>query len=826
MKNYWIDEYNSASKQFVNRTEIRNIIMTECNHNMQKHNYFKVISIYGIGGIGKTKLLDKIKQSIFESEYKRKVISISFEIDKNHQSLENLIKIRKALKKRCCLFDFALLLYWDRNRCERLNSDFMNALKKNFITDFIDVLVDIADIPLSLSEISLPQISIPSINDIFDFINLIIVKFPDGHYKRIIKEISSSSDIEILDNMPLYLGIDIMQQMKDDIPTVFIFDSYQQSQPYSESQEWLLKLIGTIHKGLFIITSREELLWQDDENDIFVYKLNAFPEDAARELLECYIPKEKNDLIETIIESTECVPIYVDLAIKVYQKELTSHSDPHYIIDKSLFQDRNLLVKQFINHMPKHWQDLLIDLSVVKIFNEDIFDYIIKDQNLPCPLTDYYSIVNISLIDYQETSGELIKLHDVFCMNGSKILPVNVKLKIFRSYLTYLSYRLVRYDSYLSIKAMVTLFLNVLSIEKNLSKEIDLDVADWEKTLDMFFQLYDMKAQFIPPLPQEENSDNYNDILYLVSSINHKCISTHESVKLFESVKNPDIFGVHKKSYLLLWNYAVSLLGKYDDWYNLLSQIINNLDSNDQGRWYDTRTKLYLADYWIMTGSFKKAYQMLLTMKNYLLENYMSEEDALLVYRYIGHMFRFNFNCKAAAKSYLEIYKKFKDSISVDVYINTNLCETYCYFKPEFFDEKFEDILFKAQQLKHIKNIGKLYYSRAIARIIKKDFNGAQEDITKSIEINRNDGYQSGKLFAYMAQAYLEYSIYANIQPKTYQTIMDLIEQNNVYSYFQLPIFIMQGMEVKAEELRNNYEWLDFDSTVQAYNQFFKQLQS
>ena len=77
-----------------------------------------------------------------------------------------------------------------------------------------------------------------------------------------------------------------------------------------------------------------------------------------------------------------------------------------------------------------------------------------------------------------------------------------------------------------------------------------------------------------------------------------------------------------------------------------------------------------------------------------------------------------------------------------------------------------------------------------------------------------------------MAQAYLEYSIYANIQPKTYQTIMNLIEQNNVYSYFQLPIFIMQGMEVNAEELRNNYEWLDFDSTVQAYNQFFKLIQS
>lgn len=822
MKNYLVDEYSSDVKQFVDRTEIRNIIMTECNHNIQKDNYFKVISIYGIGGIGKTKLLNKIKQSIYEGEHKRKVISISFEIDKNHQSLENLIKIRKALKKRCCLFDFALLLYWDRNRCERLNTDFLNALKKNYITDFIDVLINIANIPLSLSDIPILQTGIPSINVIFDFINLIIDKIPNGHFKRIINEISSSSDIELSDNMPLYLGIDILHQMEDNIPTVFIFDSYKQSQPYSESQEWLLKLIGTIHKGLFIITSREELLWQDDENDIFVYKLNAFPENAARELLESYIPKDKNDLIETIIESTECVPIYVDLAIKVYQNELKSHSNPHYIIDKSLFHDRSLLVKQFINHMPNHWQDLLIDLSVVKIFNEDIFDYIIKDQNLPCPLTDYYSIVNISLIDYQENSGELIKLHDVFCMNGSKILPVNVKLKIFRSYLTYLSYRIVRYDSSLSIKGMVTLFLNVLSIESNLSKEIDLDVTDWEKTLDMFFQLYDMKAQFIPPLPQEGNSNNYNDILYLVSSINHKCISTHESVKLFKSIKNPSIFGTHKKSYLLLCNYAVSLLGKYNDWYKLLFQILDGLSSKDHGRWYDTRTRLYLADYWIMTGSFKKAYQILLTMKNYMLENYMSEEDALLIYRYIGHIFRFNFNCETAAKAYLEIYNKFKDSISVDVYINTNLCETYCYYKPDFFEKKFEDILFKAQQLKHIKNIGKLYYSRAITRIIKKDFNGAKEDIKRSIEINHNDGYQSGELFAYMAQAYLEYSRYANIQPRTYKIIISLIKQNNVYSYFRLPLYIMKEMKEKVEELRDSYEWLDFDSTVKAYNQFFE----
>lgn len=192
----------------------------------------------------------------------------------------------------------------------------------------------------------------------------------------------------------------------------------------------------------------------------------------------------------------------------------------------------------------------------------------------------------------------------------------------------------------------------------------------------------------------------------------------------------------------------------------------------------------------------------------------------------MGHLYRFNFFCEEAANKYKDIFKKMPDTLSLNVYIKTNLCETYCYFSPDFFNENFEEILALAQQLKHIKNIGKLYYSRAIARVVTGDFLEAQCDIDKSLQINRDDGYQSGELFAYMAQAYLDYAKNGFVNVKTEEKILELIHQNKVYSYFFLPLSIMAHDDFRTNSMRDKYEWLDFDFTVAQYKNFFNSIYS
>ena len=128
-----------------------------------------------------------------------------------------------------------------------------------------------------------------------------------------------------------------------------------------------------------------------------------------------------------------------------------------------------------------------------------------------------------------------------------------------------------------------------------------------------------------------------------------------------------------------------------------------------------------------------------------------------------------------------------------------------------------------AKELGHTKNIGKLYYSRAIAYILTKEYDKAQNDINNSIRINITDGYDSGCLFAYMAQTYLDYATIGYISTDTLKEISKLFK-NGVYKFYKLPIYIMQNRDDKIKKIKYEFSWLDFDYTVKQYKLFLSKI--
>lgn len=68
------------------------------------------------------------------------------------------------------------------------------------------------------------------------------------------------------------------------------------------------------------MTSREPLHWNESSDHLVLHNLQCYPEDEARILLEETI-KNRPDLVDQIIESTQCVPIYIDLALNVYESQ-------------------------------------------------------------------------------------------------------------------------------------------------------------------------------------------------------------------------------------------------------------------------------------------------------------------------------------------------------------------------------------------------------------------------------------------------------------------------------------------------------------------------
>ncbi len=802
---------NNKSK-FVDREEIRGIVTNECNKVKNNPNYFKVIDIYGLGGMGKSSLLAELKKDT-DATLKgihHHIIYVSFEIDRN-QTLQNLIRIRKKITDCCTIFDYALINYWDKSGCvEKIDDSFMYKIRDGLWSGLVDTAADIGGCLLP------DVIALPSIRDIFECVrNLVqkVQKFPMRNYLEVISQLDPQ---DLLEKMPEYLGYDIERIIsKKSSVLVFLCDSYQQSVPYSESKEWLMNLVAQVHMGLFIITGREKLKWYDAEKEIIPYHLQSFSEQVARNYIYECIPDASDALVNEIIISSQCLPLFVNIAIDLYKSERSRN----FPINISFFKDRDEMMKRFIYHFPQQWHSIILALSVVGVFNREIFTELGKRLGCNCPLEDYEEIVNTSLSDYIECGNGIVKIHDVFCSHAVGVLTLDYKKEVWNNYLQIILYRR---DSYLadSQNVLITLFLNLIQRMIDLQLSITIQESEW--LLDIFFHIVDKRAFFIPPAIVTGERTEINDIILFINSVIYEKVNTVQTYKMLTSIKNPSNFGRHKNSYNILLLYSKCLLGDYVEYCTGLNKMESEFDDSDIPYWYYPRTKNYIADFLMMDGKFINAMKRLITLKN----NEISENMIFQINRAIGHIYRFNMNLEMAEKIYSEQCIKQSDYISSRIYLQTNLCETYCFYKLKEFDDLYEETLKEAKALKSYRNIGKLYYSKAIALIQKQQFNRAYKMIKNSIEVNRNDGYKSGELFALMAQSYCDFAKIGHVRQNTTRSIENLLNKNKVYQFFRLPLYIMSNNKQGIETLRYEYEWLDFDRTVEQYTHFINALRS
>lgn len=805
-----IELFEEKKVNFVDREEIRKIVRDECNELIKKGDrYFRVIDIYGLGGMGKTSLLHTLKSEISDIIPKKKslIVDVSFEIDKR-QSLKSLISIRKQIHKRCVFFDYALTRYWEKAECNvKLDDSFMSEIRDPFwkALSLTDTIADVSNVDK------------PSLSGIFLLVDKILQKIRQALNHEEINSINGLESHELLKNLPYYLGYDIgkIVDAKRKL-VVFLCDSYQQSVPYSESKEWLLDLVSEIHTGLFVITGRERLKWEDDDNnvekEIKPYELKCFPPEVAREYITAHIDDPQPDVVDRIISSTKCLPLFIDIALKVYKNESASNIP----VNIAYFNDLDSMMKGFMHHLPEKWHSMIRALSVVKVFNRKIFDELAYRFGRDCPLEDYKEIVYSSLTNYIAHDKELVKFHDLFCDQATKVLPLDFKQDVWQYYLGIIHREMTTiYNG--SQEDLVTLFLNLIQccIDMNLS----VTSAEAEKILDILFTILDKRIYFEPPAIDSSKDENITNILKMIKAVMDEKINSVETVKTLESISDPQLFGKHYNSYHIKLLYYKSLNGNYSDLIAGIREMNSNFDESDKRYWYYSYTKMYFSDYLTMDGKFKSALENLTLLNN----EELSASAKYDVNRAIGHIYRFNMMLDIAQNTYRQ-QLSFVQSVSAEIHLKTNLCETLCFFDPKEFDKLYDETLAQAAKSHYYRNMGKLYYSKAIVLIKKRNYEKANKFIDKSIEVNQNIGYESGELFALIARAYCDYAKSGRISNTTLNAIDKLLDKNQVYRFFKLPICIMQKNNTMLEQLRDKFEWLDFESTVACFKRFINSL--
>lgn len=790
---------------FVDREEIVNIFNQEYKKFLENFSYFKVIGIYGIGGIGKSRLIEQLLESIKYSKLNSHIITINMEIMHSAEIFDNLIKVRKQIASNCYYFDYALLMLWDIYKIERVDDDFMHVIKGNFLT-----MLNMTENLLSNCLIS------PGFENVLSLIRKNIVPIVQRFCldTAIIKEIEERfkyNPERLYEYMPHLLGIDLAR-IADEKRLIAFFDSYERY--IVDHDDWLKELIGSAGVGLFIIASREELDWNVEKEQLIPYHLQELPPEHASTILKCKLQPEHYPIIDTILTKTQCVPIYIELAVNIYKSIIDKKQDT---VEKEfwLIHEKKDFIKKFLRHLPDDDREIVLLLSVIRIYNASIFEWIVKDLHLQYDVLKFNDLCKLCLVNLLKEDDKFYKLHDVFTSNAVLFIDREKKNRIFKSYIKYIGNKGV---IEFSARQLSILFRNLLTI----AETIDFDSSDLEFLCDIFFELYENKgAPELFEWVESAKASTLEEFKQLVTVLYLEKRNAGKSYEYSLLVTTPERLGRHINSFKLIQNYAVAIVGKYEESEQVNRDLYQSLQPSDSRYWYYGKTKIYYADHLMLQGKFIDALRVFKDYENELGYIPNKEGDHFEIQKQSAHCYRFNMFLEDAYKIYCDLKNEYSHYQSLMVYIAANLCETNCYFEPEFVFRIQDDAVKLCKQMGRPKDLAKVYYSVAIANLHKNEYQLAYQYIQKSILLNEEAHYPSGILFAMMAQAYLEYACRQQVSEDTVTKIKNLLNQIQVYQYFELPLALLTNDVSKLTEINLSFEWIDFQHTVQQYQKFF-----
>lgn len=802
---------------FVNRDYIIKLIRRSYDEQKRNNDYFKVFSLYGMGGIGKTYLLEEL-ESIINKCYKPLdtdlfIIKVKLEITNSDDLLFALCKIRSQIHKPCKLFDYALLTYWNRIQVSKFDDSILHEIKTEWFTPVSELSQFIA-IPVS----GLPSFLSLSLQSVLKCIKKVIELEEENQceqkFTELYKRIDLFSTDELRKCLAGFLGKELNQIYHRKHLILFV-DSYTQyATAYFE--DWLKTLIQTINTGIIIISSREPL--KDLPEKIVVpQEIPILPEPEARKLLQKYIPYATEAFYENVIEITECIPIYLDLAINTYATHQNSSTEIKPL--EFMYHDQKDVVHRFFMHLKPGLQDFMLYLSFIQLFDKSIFEYLVC--KLQCgSILDFYDISSLSSVKHIENEQGFYKIHDTIATNVALILDKRKKYEIFKLYLSFICHKEIFTVSDLRITTLYKHLMNMI-----IQNEFELEETETEQILDIFFHIKQMMNEIdFSAIKDFSSYPPVKSIYYFTKAIYNERADTRRRLKWLEEIPdNPQIFGKHKKSFIILNGYLHQWRGNHLYLQQAIDTVAPTLQNNEQNEWYYAQTQIFSADHLTITGDFKKGEDILLTYLR-MLESTPDQTNSIFqAKRHLGHLYRLNMMLDKANEQYLSTKDENGNysNILQQIYIITNLCETNCYLNPDIVFEECYQGLRIGKAMKDSKSMAKIYYAMAIASLHSKHYKRANKYIRKSLVLDQLDGYKLGFLFPMLARILLQYCL--GQVPSTCN-YYKLLKQVDVYGFMKLPLALLNKDQTLTLLIKEKYNWLDFSSTVHNYKLFFDKL--
>ena len=400
---------------------------------------------YGIGGYGKTTLLDCLKNDV----QKKGTYVVKYDSQDGCDKVKTLAALWRGLKDQTndkFIFSFfEPLLYLYESITQKNYSNVRSFDKANLSSDVTGHSVDLvgqimSDFNILLSPY-LPR-AYNAIHDIGKITKAIIesykrkkeFQFDSTVYDTFTKCVDKKS---IEDNIGYLLKIDIEYNVKkfDCKPIIFMIDTIERmvDEKYNVGttisaidrefgdnfrtvkNNWLFGINGLIRtiKGVYWVLAGRNQIFEEDDEQVYSFKMDPFTEDYAIEYLM------KNDILDpniqkSIIKISQSVPVYLSLCVEIYLRKKSKNME----ISPKDFELMNLdeLAKRYCQFLNKDELRFLRIMSLMKTFTDEeinnVFLKIVPNEDFDELETSYKSIISSSNI-YKDEETKMNKVNDI-----------------------------------------------------------------------------------------------------------------------------------------------------------------------------------------------------------------------------------------------------------------------------------------------------------------------------------------------------------------------------------------------------------------------------
>lgn len=731
----------------------------ECHVNGQEQ--LKVLVYYGVGGIGKSSLLNELTLRAKQRNKYVRIVELDFDSNHINSAADALAMFRRQWAGKCPLFDFALGRFWQASG-RSIESIRQHAVPQD------GLLYELANHAAMIATGGFFSL------DVFKAVankeEALRARF--SKLKEPLEELETMPASELALKLPLLLGDaireDATQRQSKTRPLLVCVDGHERLHVDGNFKlgkllrdEWLKELIGCAELGFYVVCGRNRIGWAANHGEwepyIEQHLVGELDDEDADQFLQG-IPITSVDIRHKVVQSAGGVPLYLDLCASIYMAKKSAgeimKSDDFDVAQADV-------INRFLSCLDRDQAEAVCALSMLDSFDKRLFKVVTGALNIHIPVGAYEKFCRASYAtDFSlERNEDVRAIHAIVRDHLRKDARQDELLMIARAVEADIEDEL-RYDMRLKAQAVKS----VAPVIARLSEE------DGESARLLFVRLtlelaeagFSDEAGSVANVLMDETASPrckaYGRLLqafYLQRTGQLK-----EAKKTFEMTLH-DMPQSASAEIILLCRYLLAhvnhLLGEYARAKAEYKKV--TASSSTKGGFLRPmlRAGRQLADIALLEGRFRDA----LTAIDECSDSGPTDPLwQLECKRLKGHVYRFNWMLDTARAIYLDVLASSKDVGLAGMYGKSlvNLSETCWLLEPEAAIEWGLEAIQKNTNAGNLIEIGKAETAVGLAKVALREHTEAQDSLNRAQQIQEKVGYRSGLIFVESARCFLCFS--------------------------------------------------------------------